>query len=177
MIKWFLGKSTIWQIIIILLLIAAVYILWRIISGALRKAKAKKNYNATVNQSQSALNQLADQGVKPSFAQAQYSAWADSLANGFSGCGAGWQAVAKPVFSALKNDADVYALIQNYGVREIDECGWGSFEGDLNATVAYKFSGYTFCDCIPLFNCGCEKCGCVTEINKILKSNGIVFQF
>jgi len=62
-------------------------------------------------------------------------------------------------------------------VRKIDECGWGTFEGDLAATIGYKFSGYRFCDCIPLFTCNGENCGSVTEINKLLKSKGIVFQF
>lgn len=179
--KWFLGLSLLQKVLVILAAIILIYIAYRvfsgIISGIIRKQKAKANYNATVNQSQDALNQLAEQGVKPSFAQAQYSGWADSLQNGFNGCGSGWASVAKPIFSALKNDADVFALIQNYGIREIEECGWGSFNGDLNATVAYKFSGWSFCNCIPLWSCNCENCGCVDEINKILKSNSIVFQF
>jgi len=171
-IKKFIVDHPFWTIIILAIL---AYIIYKIIDGQIKKAKARKNYNATVNQSQDALNQLADQGVKPSYGQAQYSSWADAIQKGFEGCGGGWSSILKPTLQAMKNDADVYALIQNYGVRTFDECGWGSFEGDLAAAIGYKFSGFRFCD--AWLNPTCEKCGCVSEINKILKSKGIVFQF
>lgn len=164
---------------ILFLIVAAIviYFLYKWISGIIAKQQARNNYNATVNQTQDALNQLGQQGVKPSFGQAQYSTWADELQQAFSGCGNGWTSQVKPIFEAMKNDADIYALIQNYGVRKFDECGWGTFEGDLGAAIGYKFSGYRFCDCIPFISCTAENCGSKSEINKILKSKSIVFQF
>lgn len=169
---------TFWKekpILFLIVVAIIIFVLYKVISGAIRKAKAKSNYNATVNEAQTGLTQLAAQGVTPSYGEAQYSTWANAIEQGFSGCGAGWSAVLKPTLLEMKNDADVYALIQKYGVRTIDECGWGTFEGDLGATIGYKFSGFRFCD--AWFNPTCEKCGCVSEINKILKSKGIVFQF
>lgn len=173
-IKNFINKNPVIAIIIAGVLIYLI-IVW--ISGWIKKQKAKKNYNVTLGQAQDALNQLATQGIKPSYSQVQYSNWADSLEQAFSGCGAGWLSVGKGIFNNMKNEADVHALIQNYKIREIEECGWGSFEGDLGATIGYKFSGWRFCDCVPLWNCDCENCGCVNEINKILESKGIVFRF
>lgn len=172
---WDLIKNN--PIISIIVIGTVSYILYRIISGWIKKANARSNYKAAVDQSQKALKDLADQGVKPSYAQAQYSTWANAIEQGFSGCGTGWSTVLKPTLDKMQNDADVFALIQNYGVRSIDECGWGTFEGDLGATIGYKFSGYRFCDCIPLWSCNCDTCGCVDSINKILKSKKIVFQF
>ncbi len=166
-----------YPIITIIILLILAYVIYRIIVGIIRKAQAKGNYNAAVNQSQDALNQLSQQGVKPSYAQAQYSTWANAIEQGFSGCGSGWGSVLKPTLEELKNEADVFALIQAYAVRTIDECGWGSFEGDLGATIGYKFSGYSFCSCIPLINCNCGSCGCIDAINGILKSKGIQFKF
>lgn len=170
--KWFLNlfqTKPVYAILLIAVILVLIYIAYKVISGAIAKAKQTGNYNAAVNQSQTALNQLAQQGVKPSYGEAQYSTWADALEKAFSGCGAGYSTVVEPTLQQMKNDADVYALIQKYGVRSIDECGWGSFNGDLGATLGYKFSGWTFC--------GSLICGTISDINKILKSKGIVFQF
>lgn len=175
--NWIINIIKKYPIISAIIILILAYVLYKIISGAVRKAKARSNYNAAVNQSQDALNQLAVKGVKPSYAQSQYSTWADAIEQGFTGCGTGWDSVLKPTLDKLQNEADIFALIQAYKVRTIDECGWGTFEGDLGATIGYKFSGYHFCQCIPLWSCNCDSCGCVDAINKILKSKGIVFQF
>lgn len=184
MINWiknFAKNHTVLFVITLIIIAILLYMLFFVaIPGYIRKKKARNNYNAAVNQSQDALNQLATQGVKPSYAQAQYSTWANSIEQALSGCGTGWASVIKPTLQEMKNDADVFALIQAYGVRTIEECGWGSFEGDLGATIGYKFSGWQFCSCNPIpfvGNCNCDTCGCIETINKILKSKSISFQF
>lgn len=179
-INWIVNfaKNNVIVTIIIVAIIA--YILYVAISNYIQKRRARDNYKAAVDQAQDALNQLADQGVTPSYAQAQYTTWGNALEKAFSGCGAGWGDIVKPTLEQIKNDADVFALIQAYGVREIDECGWGTFEGDLGATIGYKFSGFRFCDCIPLpvvGTCTCDKCGCLESINDILKSKNVQFKF
>lgn len=173
--KWILNFFKEKPLVAFIILAAIIFILYKVISGWIAKAKAKGNYTAAVNQSQTALTQLATKGVTPSYAQSQYSTWADAIEQGFSGCGTGWSSVLQPTLNQMKNDADVFALIQAYGVRDIDECGWGSFQGDLGATIGYKFSGFRFCD--QWYNPTCDACGCVGTINQILKSKSIVFQF
>lgn len=163
-------------IISIIAIAIILYFVYKAIDGKIKRDRAKKNYNATVSQAQTAITQLANQGVIPSYAQSQFSSWADEIQVAFTGCGAGWLVV-KRIFEKMKNDADVYALIQNFGTRTIDECGWGSREGDLSALIAYKFSGYRFCDCIPIISCDGEHCGSTAEINKVLKSKGITVSF
>lgn len=71
--------------------------------------------------------------------------------------------------------ADIFALIKNYGVRTIPECGWGSFNGDLASTIAYKFSGFLICP-DPILS-GFVNCGTVKDINKVLSDNGLTFSF
>lgn len=128
-----------------------------------------KNYTASVNQSQTALNQLAQQGVVPSYGQAQYTTIANTIEQAMEGCGAGFDETLKPAFQKMKNDADVYALIKAYGVRTVDKCGIlnGDLTADLAATLAYKFSGVE--DYL--------QDGSIAKINKILADNSITFSF
>lgn len=175
MVTWF--KSLPWYGQIILVLIALVilyYFVWKPIKAKLSSG----NYQAAVNQSQTALNQLAQQGVKPSYGEAQYTSYANSLTSAFDGCtgakdaNAFW-AILEPVFGAMKNDADVYALIKAYGVRTFDKCGYfsGDFTGDLAASLGEKFSGTE--GWVIATGAGKGK----AYINDILKKNSIVFTF
>lgn len=127
------------------------------------------NYNAAVNQSNTAITQLAAQGIKPSYAQAQFTTWANTIQQAMEGCGASFTETLKPVFEGLKNEADIYALIAAYDVRTIDKCGLftGDFTGDLSATLAYKFSGVE----------GMVVSGSISDINNILKQKGISYTF
>lgn len=168
--KWFLGLERWLKIVIIVAIIIIAYFLYRWIRGMVRAS----NYNAAVTQSNTALNQLAQQGINPSYAQAQYTSWANNLQGAFQGCSAAggaanfWQTI-EPIFKAMKNDADIYALIANYAVRTIDKCGLltGDFEGDLAATLSEKFSGIE--GAIIGYN--------TSDINQILKANGLTFTF
>lgn len=153
-----------WIIIgaIVLFILYKAYRIWK-------DAKDAKNYNAAVNQSQTAINQLAQQGILPSYGQAQYTTLTNTIQQALDGCGAGFDETLKPAFEKMKNDADIYALIKAYGVRTIDKCGLfnGDLNGDLSATLAYKFSGLEdyMID------------GSIEKINKILSGNGLTFQF
>lgn len=168
--KWFTGLDTWLKIVIIIVIVIIAYLLYRWIRNIINS----RNYNAAVNQSQTALNQLSQQGINPSYPQAQYTTWGNNLQGAFEGCSAAgssvsfWETV-EPIFKAMKNDADIYALIKGYGVRTIDKCGLltGNFEGDLSATLSEKFSGVE--GVIIKYN--------FSDINAILKANGITFTF
>lgn len=173
MINWFKNLPLWFQIAIIIVIVIILYSIYRYLK---KKAEAS-NYNAAVSQSQTALTQLANKGIHPSYAQAEYTSMANDLQQAFTGCGAAYQTIVAPIFQKMKNDADIYALIANYGVRDIPECGWGTFNGDLSATIGHKFSGLLFCS-HPLP--GQDSCGSVKEINKILSDKSdpsLTFQF
>lgn len=168
--KWFTEKPLWFQIGIIILI---AFILYQIYKWIKAKAEAG-NYNAAVSQSQTALNQLAQQGVTPSYGQAQYTTWANSLESLFQGCtlandsASGWPALSE-IFNNMKNDADIYALIKAYGVRTTDRCGlWnGDNSSDLSATITDHFSG---AEAFLIRHS-------ISDINDILKKNGLTFTF
>lgn len=139
-----------------------------------KKWRESQDYNASVTQAQTAIQQLGQQGITPSYAQAQYTSWGNNLKGAFEGCsGAGdansFWAVITSVFGGLKNDADVYALIKAYGVRTFDKCGilTGDFTGDLAGSLSEKFSGLE----------GFAIRYSMSDINEILQKNGITFRF
>lgn len=160
-----------WAWLIILAVI--IYGVYRLIKYLTVTLPQSKNYTATVTNANTELNNLASQGISPSLPQANYNGMANALQTTFTGCGIDWNGVIVPTFQQMKNDADVYALISNYGVRTFDECGWGSFTGDLASALAYKLS-FTTLDFNPsdLFN---DRS--VAGVNKILKQNGLTYQF
>lgn len=153
------------KVILLAIIAFLLYKLYRYIKVKIESA----NYNAAVTQSNTAITQLAQQGIKPSYAQAQYTGWANTLQHAMDGCGASFTETIKPVFDGMKNEADIYALIAAYDVRSIDKCGLftGDFTGDLSATLAYKFSGIE----------GIVVSGSIADINNILKQKGISYTF
>ena len=161
----------IWLVVGILFLIV-IYVVYEKWSAAQAAKKSAANYNAAVGQTQQALDQLASVGTHPSYGQADYTGMANALAATFSGCGMDWEGIVIPTFQKMKNDADVYALIQNYGVQTIKECGWGSFTGDLSATLGYKTSGVILNPSINPFTTYTLK-----QINDVLTQNGLTYAF
>lgn len=168
--KWFTTRPLWLQIAIIVLILIILYSIYKWIK---RKTESG-NYYAAVSQSETALNQLAQQGIHPSYPQDQYTSMANALETTFTGCGLDWAGVVKPTFEKMKNDADIHALIKNYSVREFDECVWGTFNGDLSAALTYKTGGIilTIPNVTEIFTDAS-----VSAINKILKQNGLTFQF
>lgn len=174
MIAWFKKLPTYAKIALVLAIVYGLYQLFRWIKRTIEAS----NYQASVGQAQTAINQLAQQGVHPSYAQAQYTSYANTLKGAFEGCSGAmnsnsfWNTIT-PVFQSMKNDADIYALIKAYGVRTIDKCGLGTgdFEGDLAGTLSEKFTGTEG----VLIGAGDGKD--IKTINDILKSNGLQFTF
>ncbi len=128
----------------------------------------QKGSRTDLNLSQSTLNTLSNQGIRPTYSPVQYSTWSNSLQQAFDGCGLGWTTQAS-VWRSMKNDADIHALITAYGERTVDKCGVGTgdFKGDLPSTLAYKYSGAE----------GSVTGSSIAMINSILKSNGLTFKF
>lgn len=170
MINWFKGLPLWLQIVILVGIGFLVYQVYIFIKTKVQSG----NYKAAIDQSQIALNQLANQGVKPSYGQAEYTTSANSLQQVLQGCtiqgasNAGWSII-EGVFSKMKNDADIYALIKAYGIRTTDRCGLfnGDLTADLSTTLTDHFSGSE-----QFF---IKRS--ISDINDILKKNSIVFTF
>lgn len=163
--KWFFRLDRWLQVVIVIIFLLIAYRIYRWIANWLDE----KNFDKAVRGSKSELDKLAKEGVYPTYEKANYIIMANSLEQALTGCGAGFDETLKPTFEKMKNNADIYRLIEAYDIRKVDKCGLltGDFNGDLAATLTYKFSGLEdyMID------------GSVSKINDILKSNGLTFSF
>ena len=130
-----------------------------IVNKVMKDAKNMKNIKeqmASVNDAGTELQNIIKTGIRRSYADSQFSSWADSIQKAFSGCD--WE---QPLFPAgfnaqltfgltgwsgsgsklanivlkLKNDADFLKLITTYKVRTYDQCGFPPFAGDFTGNL------------------------------------------
>lgn len=108
------------------------------------------------------IKDLAENGVKPSYSDSQYSGWANQIFAALDGYTSDELSVYR-VFANMKNDADVLKLINAYGIREISS-GAGNptpnFKGTLAGAITDEFDHAE-----------------ITQINKILGLRGIKIKF
>lgn len=112
-------------VIVIIILLVVVLIAWKVYKFVSDSQGASDKED--VKDTQKDLNDLIKNGVKPTLSQAQLSGYATSLKDSFDGCGTD-NKVWENAFGAMKNKADVLALIATYGIRTYDGCNW---EGDF----------------------------------------------
>ena len=103
------------------------------------KGKAMETVNAQKKEEKN----LEDTGLKATFSDSQYKAWADALQNQFDGCDidifdfltipalwknfSGTNSAKKlvSIISKFKNDLDFLKLSTAWAIRTYDQCGWG----------------------------------------------------
>ena len=163
--NWFFKLDRWLQIVTVIVLLLLAYGIYRWISNWI----AERDFNKAINRSKDELKKLAQKGIYPTYTSADYAIMANTLQQALDGCGAGFDETLAPTFQKMKNDADFYKLITAYDIRKVDKCGvfTGDFNGDLAATLTYKFSGVED----YLID------GSVTKINAILKNNGLTTNF
>lgn len=118
----------------------AAYGAWRLVNMFMRH----KNPTKTPTELEAELPTLP----APTFTDAQFNIWADSIQQQFAGCDysialpgqlTGSGKVLNNILKQLNNDADFAKLVITYGTREYDQCGiWpmsGNFRGNLNQAV------------------------------------------
>lgn len=153
---FFLNPKVIRTIAIVIGLIIAGIILWRVFKWLSRRVKTGGQRQETSDITFRIL-QLRQQGMKPSYSPDQYSSWANQLQEAFDGCGTS-NHVWENVFNSVKNELDLLLVMDSYNTRTIDECGpfTGNFTGTLSETIVSDLSGSE-----------------ISEINAKLKAKGI----
>lgn len=157
--------------------LAIVYFTTRSVLKGIKTKKSQKDQQQTVNQQSGELRNLLNLGVKLSYPEGQYKSWADSIQNQYEGCDSGQNIFSKDVpligywsgsgkktkdiFEQLKNNADFLKLVQAWGVRTYDQCGWGT--GDVTGN---------------LYNAISDELdrGEIMGLNNILKKKNITYQ-
>lgn len=138
----------------------------------IKKKRDIKNANQAADQADSELRNLSNQGVKPTITPSQATTFSTSLQQAMNGCGTDENKI-YGVFDKLTNDADVYMLIKQFGVRYYTPCAATnpvsyakylydnkSFGGDLGTWLGYDLTN-----------------GEVQKINGILAKKSIKFRF
>ena len=140
-----------------------------------RAHKKKADLSAANQAGQLATNELsalAQQGVYPSYSDSQFQVFVDTLVQAMTGCGTDEDAVYN-VFRQMRNDADIRKLVAQFGVQFYQPCAWTSpisysiwqfddqhYGGGLATWLGYDLSSDN-----------------ISEINGILRDNGINYQF
>lgn len=119
------------QMVVVALAIIAIWFVFRI----------AKNYAGRIGQIADSVGETAaleSQGVKKSYTQSQYNAFAGQLYYAMKGFGTD-EEVIYSVFSKMQNDLDVIALTNAYGIRDgYDLQGW--LRGDLSSSEMAKLN-------------------------------------
>jgi len=136
-----------------------------------RKQEEKKAAEAAAVAARE-LAALAAGGVYPSYGDSQFYVFINTLVQSMTGCGTD-EATIYQVFRQIRNEADIRRLIQLFGVQYYQPCVWTSpvsyavwqvndraYGGDLATWLSYDL-GQTE----------------ISNINSILKGNGLNFQF
>jgi hypothetical protein len=144
------------------------YLLYR----ANKKAADLKQANEAGTLANNELAVLAQQGVHPSYSDSQFQVFVDTLVQAMTGCGTDEDSIYS-VFHQLRNEADIRKLIAQFGVQFYQPCVWTSpisysiwqvddqhYGGGLATWLGYDLSSDN-----------------ISEINGILRSNGINYQF
>ena len=137
-----------------------------------KRKRDLKEANQAADEADSELNKLSNQGVKPTISTSQATTLAQSLVQAMNGCGTDEKKM-YGVFEQLKNDADVYLLIKQFGVRYYTPCpatnpvsyakylyNDKSFGGDIGTWMGYDLTGTE-----------------IQKINGILAKKKILFRF
>lgn len=136
----------------------------RWISVKLKKDEQKE----TIKSASSEVKNLYKQGIRVSYPDAQFEVFAETLREAFDGWGTSEGAVYS-VFAKMKNDADVYKLIEVYGTRGYYgtmENFFGGLFGDANVhrTLPAAISS----------ELGSSE---LAKLNRVLETNKIKFRF
>jgi hypothetical protein len=118
-----------------------------LIRNGIRKAVDHGKEAKSVKDAQADLAELKSQGMKQTYQDGQYTAWADKIEVQFSGCdysmgqdviGLTLTASGKTlsdIVKLLKNDVDFLKLVSAYGVRTYDQCGTWPFSGNFTGSL------------------------------------------
>ncbi len=143
--------------------IAIVYFTGRTIYRSIDKKVSAKKDAQTVRDVKDEIRQSQQNGKKQTYPDSQYKAWADSIEKAFDGCDP-FETAQNTINRAvreLKNDTDWLKLVDAYGVRTYDQCGWwmGTFTGNLYSAISDELDS-------------AEK----SYINKLLSERGITYK-
>ncbi len=141
-----------------------------IYKGYKKREDAKKT---TGNVAGHDLDLLAQAGIVPNYIHTQYLTWADEIQTALDSCGVGDpQATVINVFSQMKNEADVAALVEAFGDRVESPC-WYSHPFNTFVSIFKDYPARGLSKWLQL-SLSADN---FDAINQILRNNGINFSW
>lgn len=134
MIAWFKKLPQMMQLAVIAVILVILVYAGTQLKKYLEKLKSSKGSREEVEANQNRLELLAEQGVVPTMSSAEATSKANAALTAADGCdalGQGAQVIMQIIYS-LQNEADYRLLIEKFGVRTWDECGY--FTGDVTGS-------------------------------------------
>lgn len=123
------------QMIIILVILVVVFLILRELKKFIEVRKSSAGARKEVNTNEDRMNELAAQGVIPTISRADAESMANAIqeaADGCDGLGQGGVQIMARVY-ACQNEADWRQLVDAFGTRTWDACGY--FTGDTTGSL------------------------------------------
>lgn len=152
--------------------VAGVALLSYSLYRSFKKSQDEKDANTAAQLANAELQQLAQQGIRPTLSALDFENMAQTVVTAVDGCGTDEDAIYS-VFNRLRNDADIRQFISTFGIRYTQPCAatqpisyalWladdKSFGGPLGVFLRYDLGDSE-----------------IAQINNIMRSKGINFQF
>lgn len=118
---------------------AAVYFVGKGVIDRIKSQAQVAKEKETLKQVSKDLKGLLASGIRKSYSDSQYKQWADNIEKQFAGCDfspsifqvdvpilggySGSGSYLHSVLKKMKNDADMLALVESFGLRTYDQCG------------------------------------------------------
>jgi hypothetical protein len=138
----------------------------------IKRKRDLKQAGQSADEANSELQNLSSKGIKPTITTTQATNFSSSLVQAMNGCGTDENMIYS-IFSKMKNDADIYLLIKQFGVRYYTPCPATNpvsyakfliddkaFGGDLATWLSYDLTSTE-----------------IGKVNTILSKNKIKYQF
>lgn len=146
-------------LILIMFILVILYVVYVGVKGIKKLIDIAKS-RELLSDSDTQIKALQQNGQQQNFSNAQYTAWAEAIAQAMNGYGTDEQAI-ENIIMQLHNDVDCYKLIQAFGTRTVTG-GWGI--GDFTGNLAQCFASEL-------------DSGEIQDMNRNLRTRGITFQF
>lgn len=124
------GRAVIAIIVIVVLILLFIWL-----RNFLSLRKSEKNSREEVTANENRLQQLNNQGVLPTINRADFESMANAIQQAADGCdpwGQGAQVIMQRIYS-LQNEADYRSLVDAFGIRTWDACGY--WTGDVTGSL------------------------------------------
>ncbi len=144
------------------------YILYR----EWKKNQEVKEANAAADAAAKHLRDLAAQGVVPTHDASQLEVYSQQLVEAMTGCGTDEDSIHR-VFRQMNNDADVAALIVQFGVRYYQPCAWTS----PVSFAIWEVNDQAYGGGLPTWFGFDLSDSEIEDINYILTTKGITYKF